>query len=77
VNDYGVDLDVVARLAVALVLGAIVGIEREVRDQPAGLRTHISVALGAALFGVISTTRSTSPAWRLRWWWASASSAPG
>ena len=54
-NDYGVDLDVVARLAVALVLGAIVGIEREVRDQPAGLRTHISVALGAALFGVIST----------------------
>lgn len=54
-NDYGIDVDVVARLAVALVLGAIVGIEREIRDQPAGLRTHISVALGAALFGVIST----------------------
>lgn len=43
------------RLLVAMVLGAIVGTEREVADQPAGLRTHIAVCLGAALFGVIST----------------------
>ncbi|HEX7096622.1 MAG TPA: MgtC/SapB family protein [Acidimicrobiales bacterium] len=37
-------------------LGAAVGLEREVSDQPAGLRTHLAVALGAALFGVVSTT---------------------
>jgi putative Mg2+ transporter-C (MgtC) family protein len=46
---------VVARLLVAAVLGALVGVEREASDQPAGLRTHIAVALGAALFGVVST----------------------
>ena len=46
---------VVARLLGAAVLGALVGVEREASDQPAGLRTHIAVALGAALFGVIST----------------------
>ena len=38
----------------AIALGGAIGLEREVSDQPAGLRTHISVALGAALFGVIS-----------------------
>ncbi len=48
--------DVVGRMAVAMVLGAIIGMEREVRDHPAGLRTHATVALGAAVFGVISTT---------------------
>jgi putative Mg2+ transporter-C (MgtC) family protein len=43
------------RLLSALVLGGLVGLERETSDQAAGLRTHIAVALGAALFGVIST----------------------
>ncbi|HYX43819.1 MAG TPA: MgtC/SapB family protein [Acidimicrobiales bacterium] len=43
-----------ARLGVALVLGGLVGFEREVSQQPAGLRTHITVALGAALFGFLS-----------------------
>lgn len=47
--------DVVGRMAVAMVLGALIGLEREVRDHPAGLRTHAAVALGAAVFGVIST----------------------
>ena len=47
--------EAVLRLVVAVVLGAIVGIEREVNDQPAGLRTHIAVCLGAAVFGVVST----------------------
>ncbi|HMG42662.1 MAG TPA: MgtC/SapB family protein [Acidimicrobiales bacterium] len=49
------DGDALVRLLAATVLGAAVGIEREAGDQPAGLRTHIAVALGAALFGVIST----------------------
>ncbi|MGH9247530.1 MAG: MgtC/SapB family protein [Acidimicrobiales bacterium] len=49
------DGDAVVRLLVATVLGAVIGTEREAADQPAGLRTHIAVCLGAALFGVIST----------------------
>ena len=37
-------------LFVAAVLGAIVGLEREIGAQPAGLRTHMLVSMGAALF---------------------------
>lgn len=43
------------RLLVAVALGAAVGIEREVNDQPAGLRTHIAICIGAAIFGIVST----------------------
>jgi putative Mg2+ transporter-C (MgtC) family protein len=49
------DLDVLGRLLGAMVLGGLVGLEREASDQPAGLRTHIAVAVGASLFGIIST----------------------
>ena len=48
------DLDLLARLSVAAGLGAAIGIEREIRDREAGIRTHLLVALGAALFTVIS-----------------------
>ena len=54
-TSFELDTDVVVRLLGATVLGGLVGIEREASDQPAGLRTHIAVALGAALFGVVST----------------------
>ncbi|HEY0398910.1 MAG TPA: MgtC/SapB family protein [Acidimicrobiia bacterium] len=54
-NHYGVDTDAVARLAVALALGAAIGLERELSGQTAGLRTHIAVCIGACLFGVVST----------------------
>jgi len=50
-----VELHVIGRLLAAAALGAGIGIERETADQPAGLRTHLTVALGAALFGVVST----------------------
>ena len=43
----------VSRLASAAVLGSIVGIEREVHGMEAGLRTHMLVALGAALFVLV------------------------
>jgi putative Mg2+ transporter-C (MgtC) family protein len=49
------DGEAIVRLLAALLLGALVGAEREVADQPAGLRTHILVSVGACLFGVIST----------------------
>jgi putative Mg2+ transporter-C (MgtC) family protein len=42
------------RLAVGLLLGAAIGFERELHRQPAGFRTHSLVALGAALFTIIS-----------------------
>lgn len=44
--------DLLLRVAGAAALGGIVGVEREVSDQPAGLRTHMLVSLGAALFTV-------------------------
>ena len=45
---------VAARLAIATLLGAVLGLERELRGQPAGLRTHILVSLGSALFTLAS-----------------------
>ena len=42
------------RLLLAAALGGAVGLEREVRDQPAGFRTHILVSLGSCLFAVVS-----------------------
>ena len=44
-----------ARLALAVLLGAIAGMERETNGHFAGLRTHAMVALGAAAFALIST----------------------
>ena len=46
--------ELVLRLALAVVLCGLVGLEREARDQPAGLRTHMLVGLGAALFTLVS-----------------------
>ena len=46
--------ELVLRLVTAIALTGAIGMEREIAGQPAGLRTHITVGLGAALFGVIS-----------------------
>ncbi|MCS7309002.1 MAG: MgtC/SapB family protein [Armatimonadota bacterium] len=46
--------DTLAPLLLASVLGAVVGFERELHGRPAGLRTHILLSLGAALFGMVS-----------------------
>ncbi len=48
------EAEVALRIVVALLLGAAIGLERELTGQMAGLRTHITVALGAALFGLVS-----------------------
>ncbi|MBZ4396171.1 MgtC/SapB family protein [Myxococcus sp. MISCRS1] len=45
---------IVMRLGVAALLGAVLGLERELRGQSAGLRTHIIVSLGACLFTLSS-----------------------
>lgn len=54
-------LTVVVRLAMAMGLGACVGIERELADRTAGFRTHSLVALGAAAFGAMSLFDTASP----------------
>jgi putative Mg2+ transporter-C (MgtC) family protein len=43
-----------AELALALLLSAVIGMEREIRQKSAGLRTHTLVGVGAALFMLIS-----------------------
>ncbi len=47
--------EAVLRMVVAVALGAAIGAERETGEQPAGLRTHIAVSLGACAFGIVST----------------------
>jgi putative Mg2+ transporter-C (MgtC) family protein len=46
--------ELVLRLALAAALGAAIGLERELREREAGLRTHLLVSLGSALFTVVS-----------------------
>ncbi len=44
----------VGKLLAAVVAGAVIGLERETHDKPAGFRTNILICLGAALFTVVS-----------------------
>jgi putative Mg2+ transporter-C (MgtC) family protein len=48
------EVEIVGRLVLAALLGALLGAERELDGQDAGFRTHVMLALGAALFGAIS-----------------------
>jgi putative Mg2+ transporter-C (MgtC) family protein len=47
-------IDIALRLLLAAVLGAVIGFEREIHDHPAGMRTHLLVSLGSAIFTVVS-----------------------
>ena len=47
-------IEMVLRLLLAAALGAAIGYQRERTGKPAGLRTHILISLGAALFTVAS-----------------------
>jgi hypothetical protein len=73
-------------LGLALLLSAVIGLERELRQKDAGLRTHTLVGVGSALFMLISKYGFTDvlegtwwcwtrPGWRPRSSPASASSA--
>jgi putative Mg2+ transporter-C (MgtC) family protein len=53
--DLTVQLDLALRLAVAAVLGGIIGLEREIHQHPAGMRTHLLVSLGSAVFTEMSS----------------------
>ena len=45
-------LDVFLRLGAAVLVGALIGLDREIRNKPAGLRTMALVSLGSAVFVV-------------------------
>jgi putative Mg2+ transporter-C (MgtC) family protein len=51
----------IIKIALAFVLGAILGIERQYRNKPAGFRTLIMITVGAALFTILSTRITANP----------------
>jgi putative Mg2+ transporter-C (MgtC) family protein len=50
----GIVMSSLARLVLAAILGGIIGLERELKHRPAGLRTNMFICFGAALFTVLS-----------------------
>lgn len=48
------DLIMIGRLLLASLLGALIGLEREIHGRTAGFRTHLLVSLGSALFVIVS-----------------------
>lgn len=49
------EFEMLARVALAMLLGAVIGLERESRDKPAGLRTHMLTTGAAALLVSLSS----------------------
>lgn len=50
----GIEIEMVLRVLLAAALGAAIGYQRERAAKPAGLRTHILISVGAAIFTVAS-----------------------
>ena len=46
--------DMLIRIALAGILGGLIGLERQMRAKEAGLRTHILVGIGSAMFMLVS-----------------------
>ena len=57
----GTQIELTLRLVVALLLGAVIGWERELQRMPAGFRTHALVSLGSAIFTLVSAYAFTGP----------------
>jgi putative Mg2+ transporter-C (MgtC) family protein len=60
--DLGQQLEFSLRLVAASLLGAAIGLERELHAHPAGMRTHLLVSLGSAAFTVLSIFFFATPA---------------
>jgi putative Mg2+ transporter-C (MgtC) family protein len=54
-------LDLLARLGLAALVGAIVGVDRELNRKPAGMWTHALVSLGACVFMMIGMLTAVDP----------------
>ena len=50
----GIEVEMVLRLLLAAALGAVIGYQRERAGKSAGLRTHVLICIGAALFTIAS-----------------------
>lgn len=54
-NEMGVVLSsTIVRLVIAAILGGIIGLERQLRNKPAGLRTNMFICFGSAMFTIMS-----------------------
>ena len=62
VTDVGQATRIVVRLTVAAVLGGLLGWEREHAGKAAGVRTHMLVSMGAALFVLVAQQAGIEPA---------------
>ena len=62
-------LEICLRLAAALVVGALIGVERSYRGRPAGFRTHTLVCLASSLLMLVTVYESQ--------WFAPTGSARG
>jgi putative Mg2+ transporter-C (MgtC) family protein len=60
-TDFTDQLDISFRLLLAAFLGAVIGLEREIHDHPAGMRTHLLVSLGSGIFTVLSIVAFAGP----------------
>jgi putative Mg2+ transporter-C (MgtC) family protein len=59
--DLALQADLAVRMLIAAVLGAAIGLEREIHDHPAGMRTHLLVSLGSAVFTELSIYAFSGP----------------
>jgi putative Mg2+ transporter-C (MgtC) family protein len=60
-GEHGHFVRVIIRLTVAMILGGLIGIERQYEHKSAGIRTHMLVALGAALFTLVPLEAKMNP----------------
>jgi putative Mg2+ transporter-C (MgtC) family protein len=60
-SDLALQADLAIRMLIAAILGAAIGLEREIHDHPAGMRTHLLVSLGAAIFTELSIFAFSGP----------------
>lgn len=59
---YSFNLEHIIQLLLAIGLGGVIGFEREIKHRPAGLRTHMLVSLGSAIFTIVSISFAVDPA---------------
>ena len=57
---HGINYELITRIVTSIGLGFIIGIERELTNKAAGLRTHILVCLGSTVFTLLSIYGFTS-----------------
>ena len=57
----GIVMSSLTRLVLAALLGGVIGLERELKHRPAGLRTNMFICFGAALFTILSRALAAEP----------------